>query len=282
VSVDPVSAAAHLGWTLPIAREALKNHQQIQSAWERVANLLLGKKRTLAFTGMQGVGKTVLFDHLTGRAYRRGYKPLGRSRRVETASLKVPQRRLRMSVVPGQVDNVRLHATDNLFRGKKTVHGVIHVVANGFVEVRTQAARDALVKEARLESVTDFRNHQLSAELADLDLTCELIRNAIRESNRPTWMLVAVDKVDLYYPEISRTEEYYAPSAKSRFTERLELLQQQVGTDRFTWDAVPVCAWLEDFHWNGSTVPSTLKPHERDHYLAAFIDVLEEFCAADV
>ena len=35
---------------------------------------LLGKGVSLAFTGMQGAGKTVLLDRLTGRAMREGYQ----------------------------------------------------------------------------------------------------------------------------------------------------------------------------------------------------------------
>ena len=35
---------------------------------------LLGKAVSLAFTGMQGAGKTVLLDHLTGKAQGQDYK----------------------------------------------------------------------------------------------------------------------------------------------------------------------------------------------------------------
>jgi GTPase SAR1 family protein len=276
-----VTAAGHLSWALPLAKEALKDPDRISSAWDRVTGALLGKKRTIAFTGMQGVGKTVLLDHLTGRAYQQGYKPPNRSRKVETGKLNKNHRRLRLSVVPGQVDSVRLHATDSLFRRNKAVHGVVHVVANGFAVLRQAAAQEALVTRAHITTVEEFRTHQLREELQDLDITCELIRDAIRKTNRPAWMLVAVDKVDLYYDSIGNAERYYARTSESPFTARLHELQEQVGTDRFSWESVPVCAWLENFTWNGSVVESKLKPFERDHYLAGFTETLGEFCAAE-
>jgi DNA replication protein DnaC len=72
-------------WLLPVAKEAYENRKDILSAWERIS-AWLAKKKGIAFTGMAGVGKTVLFDHLTGTAYKRGYILPLRSESLEKVS----------------------------------------------------------------------------------------------------------------------------------------------------------------------------------------------------
>jgi len=62
-------------WVLPVAKEAYQHRDEIQKAWQKILAILLGKKTKIAFTGMAGTGKTVLFDYLTDKAYKRDYKP---------------------------------------------------------------------------------------------------------------------------------------------------------------------------------------------------------------
>jgi GTPase SAR1 family protein len=58
-------------WVVPIAGYLLKNPELVTSTWGRINNIIFKKKVRIAFTGMSGVGKTVLFDQLTGK----GLKP---------------------------------------------------------------------------------------------------------------------------------------------------------------------------------------------------------------
>jgi hypothetical protein len=267
----------HASWLLPAAREAYKSREEIASGWGRIYATLFGGKKNIAFTGMAGVGKTVLFDHLTGTAYKPGYAPPPKSESAERGKIASRKKRLRVSVIPGQPAFPRLEELDKLFRGKKAVDGVIHVVASGFIDLRNAAAESALV-ETGVSTIKDFRRSQLLRELEDLEATCEIIRQAIYKHRKPAWMLLAVTKADLYYDEMAEVERYYSPDGRSRFIDRLKELQRQVGTDSFGWDALPVCSWLEDFHWNKQTQPSVLKPNQRDHYLAIFAKRLESYC----
>ena len=70
---DPVVSP----WVIPAAKLALDPNTQnaVKKAWNSVLNALLGRESTIAFTGMSGIGKTVLFDYLTGEAFRPGYQP---------------------------------------------------------------------------------------------------------------------------------------------------------------------------------------------------------------
>jgi GTPase SAR1 family protein len=265
-------------WLLPAAKEAYDNREAIQGGWKKLAAPLFGGKKSIAFTGMPGVGKTVLVDHLTGAAFRQGYKPPGKSQVLEVGKVSRNRKRLRFSVIPGQESAPRLDATDDLF-GDNAVDGIVHVVANGFIEIRNQTAREALISEGGLATLANFREHQRQQELADLDETCELIRSSLRSNDKPKWMLVVVDKVDLYYEEIREAEAYYSPEGNSAFAQRLTELQNRVGRDRFDWAAIPGCSWLEDFEWNGEVAPSRLKPYERDYYVAQLLRVIESYSA---
>lgn len=265
-------------WVLPVAKEAYDHREEILSAWGRLTALLLGKKKSIAFTGMSGIGKTVLYDHLSGKAFKQGYSPPLTSQALETGKLSKPKKRIHISVIPGQDAPPRQDAIEKIFSGKNAVDGVIYVVANGFAEVRSQQAKEVLINTTKLSTIDQYRDFHLGQELKSLDSTCELIRQSIHRHQKPSWMLVAVAKIDLYYESIKQAEAYYSPYGNSRFVDRIKQLQSQVGTDAFSWDTVPVCTWLEDFKWNTETCYSTLKPYQRDYFLSAFAKHLEQYC----
>lgn len=267
----------HASWVLPAAKEAYQNREAIISAWEKIYAAIFGQKKNIAFTGMPGVGKTVLFHHLSGEAYKKSYTPPGTSLSKESDKITAPQKRIHLTVVPGQEASPRFEALDTLFEGKKPVDGIIHVVANGFIEFRAEASEKVLV-ESGIDTTDKFRQHQLAIELKDLHSTCEIIRRAIHKNRKPKWMIIAVTKVDLYYNNIEQAAKYYSPAGDSDFTRRIKQLQGQVGIDNFSWDAFPVCSWLDDFRWNNQITSSTLKVHQRDHYLALFAKQLESYC----
>jgi hypothetical protein len=267
-------------WLLPAAKEAYKRREEIQAIWQRILAILLGKKTKIAFTGMSGAGKTVLFDYLRGEGYKRGYTPPGRpSASVESKKIPASERkRFAISVVPGQDAPARHVATEKLFGQKKlAVDGVVHVVSNGFIQTRGEWSRPVL-EEIGYNTLDSYREYQLEGELKDLDLTCELIRKSIQKFRKPQWLIVAATKVDLYYDSILEARQYYSPVGESLFVDRIKRLIGQVGSDNFSWTAAPVCAWLEDFEWKDTKVSSVLKPHQRDRFLASLANLLESYC----
>ncbi|HEV2860698.1 MAG TPA: GTPase [Pyrinomonadaceae bacterium] len=268
----------HSTWVLPAAKEAYKNREEIKSLWSRITTFFLGKKSSIAITGMAGVGKTVLFDYLSSEAYERGYKPPGRSEDEETGKVTAAGQRIGFRTIPGQSAMPRREAIDKIFLGKKPVDGVIHVVANGFIEIRKQVSRQTLIRDASLDTLEKFRSFYLGEELKDLHETCEIIRQSYQKHRKPAWVLVAVTKADLFYADIAQAERYYSPEGDGEFSQRMEILRSQIGWDNIRWDALPVCAWLEDFEWNGERQPSVLKPDQRDHYIASFAEQLERYC----
>lgn len=267
-----------LEWLGP-ALTGFKHREEIGDAFAHAWSYVFGKKTSLAFTGMQGVGKSVLLDHLTGRAFEEGYKPPMQSQRVETGKIRTGGRRLLVSVVPGQRGaQPRLESIDKIFKGSKPVQGVVHVVANGFATIRNEVAAQVLIQDNKINTIAKFRAHQLARELEDLEETCQAIRDAHRKNHSPAWMVVAVDKVDLYQADVLEARAYYSLEGDSPFADRLRRLLSQVGTDFFRIQAIPVCTWREDFVWHKQTANSGVSQDIRNAYLAQFVDELKNFC----
>jgi GTPase SAR1 family protein len=266
-----------VSWVLPARQEAYKRREEIQAGWAAIQTWVKGQKKTIVMTGGAGVGKSVLLDHLSGDAYKQGYKPPTTSQTVESKKAPANRQRIFISALPGQDSPRRFEGIQALFRGKTGVDGVIHVVGNGFTTIRNQSGRESLVRDKGLTTLHAFRQFQRAEDLRDLSDISVALRDSINKHRKPAWMIVAVNKMDLFYDdgEISEAARYYSPEGSSEFSERIETLRRQVGTDNFRWTALPVCGWLEDFTWNGETQTSILKPNQRDHFLSVFMEQLD-------
>ena len=62
------------------------------------------------------------------------------------------------------------------------------------------------------------------------------------------------------------------------FEERIVELLLRTGADNFQWNAVPVCAHLEDFVWADEVVETSATPEERDGMLAQMVEKMAEMC----
>jgi putative protein kinase ArgK-like GTPase of G3E family len=78
---------------------AYRHRTELKELLSGILAKLLGKSVSLAFTGMQGAGKTVLLDHLTGKALKTEYKQPRQSQALERGIITGPKRRLRVAVV---------------------------------------------------------------------------------------------------------------------------------------------------------------------------------------
>jgi hypothetical protein len=229
-------------------------------------------------TGMSGAGKTVLFDHLTGVAYHQEYKPPGRSRSLEKGQSPEKGYRIRLNTLPGQESPARLAAITKVFETKRPVDGVIHVVSNGYTGLREPAAIQALISDAKIDTIEKLRQQYLAAELEDLEHSLRLIQTSIRKTRKPRWMIVAVAKADLFYDKLTDAQMYYSPGGNSPFVDKIQRFMSQVGSDNFEWEAMPVATWLEDYVWENEIAVSQLKQDVRDHFVAQFAEVVRKNC----
>jgi hypothetical protein len=59
---------------------------------------------------------------------------------------------------------------------------------------------------------------------------------------RPTWLVVAVTKADLFADDIDAAVHYYSPGSGSPFGDKLDELRALAGGARLSIDVLPVCA----------------------------------------
>lgn len=263
-------------WAIPVAGQAVKNREDIAGAWASLVNFLLGTRSQLAVTGMPGTGKTVLLDHLTGRAADPDYTLPGKSAQLERETLKRTGQRLGLAAIPGQAATSRLEGLDRLFLGKDPVAGILHVVSFGFTETRGSFAKEAM-EEIDLPTLRRLR---LEQELEDLEQTCGVVRSSWTRHRHPLWMLVVANKVDLYSSEedLNEARKRYSERSNSDFAELLNELQAQIGKDNFEWQALPGCSWLEDFRWRDEVVESKLDLSQRNELLRGIADAAASRC----
>ena len=205
----------------------------LSQAPERASRLLRHRYPTVAVTGMTGVGKTRLVDRLSRRASAEGIQDVGSAVMERRTRRNAKLRGYRFRVVPGENAATRLGALDEVFHDEP-VDGVLHVVANGYATPRRTGGTSGPALASREE--------QLAAELEDWAITAHRIASMAVRRDRPTWLVVAVTKADLFADDIDAAVHYYSPGSGSPFGDKLDELRALAGGAKLSIDVLPACS----------------------------------------
>lgn len=205
----------------------------LSQAPERASRLLRHRYPTVAVTGMTGVGKTRLADRLSRRASAEGGQDVGSAVMERRTRRNARLRGYRFRVVPGENAATRLGALDEVFHDEP-VDGVLHVVSWGHATPRRTGGTTGAARATREE--------QLAAELEDWAITSHRIASMAVRRERPTWLVIAVTKADLFADEVDEAVRYYSPGSGSPFADRLDELRALAGGAKLSIDVLPVCA----------------------------------------
>lgn len=282
MSADLPELVPDPNWVTPAvaaAGQAVRSREEIGRGWGRIRSALKRKHSRLAVTGLSGSGKSVLVDHVTGRGFKARYRPSDRpSRAVERSVLRPRGQKLGYAVIPGQDSVNRTNGTEELFLGKKPVSGVLHVVSFGYTADREKLTRE-MMAEASFD-LAELRAKRLQEELLDLKETTKTIRASWTRHREPIWLIVVVNKMDLFSDEaeLASAAARYTPGNDSEFAAVLADLEPVIGTDNFEWEAIPACSWPETFRWNSEVVESKLDMTQRIESLRRLTDVAAARC----
>jgi hypothetical protein len=100
-----------------------------------------------------------------------------------------------------------------------SLRGVIFVATFGFNRVWSNRA-DSVANQLQPFDIESLSTHNIKQELDSFRATCEKIeeKRVIAEAGIcPRWLLVLVNKIDLYRDGRVQAEDYYRPTCKSPF-----------------------------------------------------------------
>ena len=126
----------------------------------------------------------------------------------------------RFRVVPGENAATRLGALDEVFHDEP-VDGVLHVVAWGHATPRRTAAPPARPSPPARSCWPPSSRTGRSRRTGSRSM-------AVRR-DRPTWLVVAVTKADLFADDVDAAVHYYSPGSGTPFGDKLDELRALAG-----------------------------------------------------
>lgn len=252
---------------------AYKYRKFIQDYWKRAqVKVGLGKPSVIV-TGRAGVGKSVLASHYHGEANSLDWSEPGTSLDVEIKPITIGDWTKIVAVIPGQNSVERARALDEALNQSNDLDGVIHVVDWGYTSIRESAVKKDMIERAGIDTVDKIRAHNMQLELNDFDSMLEKLTMAIANKRGPKWLVIAVNKIDLFERDLSEAEDYYHPECNSVFADKIKSLYENVGKQNIKVISLPVCSMPEPFEWNGQTVSAQIDSISKQrNYLRVFID----------
>lgn len=232
-------------------------------------------KTDVAVLGRSAVGKSVLLERLQGLPGQFDWRPPDLSRKVETCVLRL-KRPVIARTIPGQISRERDAGIHEVFSSHRSLEGLIYVTDWGYTDIREEAVRRDYIENKGLDTIGKLRKFNLDAEIRDLEIVSERIRELWSRCKRPKWIMIACNKTDLYHKTINEAQDYYHPETKSKFTDVLDRLRNEVGRTNIECRAVPVSCWLEAFNWNGKTKNIELDENGSRALFENFFNVLQE------
>jgi hypothetical protein len=226
-------------------------------------------------TGRPSVGKSTLIQKLQGQSGDLNWGP------PPDASVAVESSVIRMGldwhicrIVPGQDIRERDEALHEALSKHKKLKGIIHVVDWGYTPERRDAVRLQRISEG-VDTVAKIRDRNLRQEVTDFEYLCRRAKESISRGNGPKWIMIAVNKIDLFFNDLDDAQRYYSPALVSPFTQPLHDLIRSVGSTNISCYAGAVSAWQEHFAWNKEEVRSQLIAKDARDRLLIFRDALD-------
>lgn len=250
--------------------QAYANRQLIQRYWTKLKAYLDAGQTQIIVTGHPGAGKTLLASQMHGRARDLVFELPSESRTVEVEAFDSTRWAKIVRVLPGQA-GFRSEGAVETFTRDTELEGVIHVVDFGYVVPRDAAVARAMISRDQVITVDTLRQINLDSELGHLRILLNDLRRSIDLLGLPRWLIIAVNKVDLFADDREDALDYYHPEGSSQFASEIRSFLADIGSTNLSVYVLQSAAYEQDFVWNEHTVRSLLERQEQTKILSEFM-----------
>ena len=236
--------------------------------------------KPVVITGSSGAGKSRIWSQLTNHA-----DPRRMSASTDDGYMVRPNKHaLALRTIPGQRSSNRREAIAEIFGAKTIVNGVIFVASFGYDHIWPKFA-DSAANELKQFDIASLRARNLRKELDSFAEICNAIADkqfAAPFEWLPKWLLVTVNKLDLFWPDLSSAKEYYLPGCGSEFDDLAQKLMARVGTNSLQYHVTPMASAPLGYEFRTSrgvlTESSQLDSNSCNASTFCLIENLEELC----
>lgn len=101
---------------------------------------------------------------------------------------------------------------------------------------------------------------------------CDIDNFLTKNKNNKFFIIIAINKTDLYSRKIAQAQEYYGNLEKSSFHEHTRHLMQKFGTSKIKFRSIKVCAHTKTVTYNGRIFKSRISEEKMRTQLLHVID----------
>lgn len=249
------------------------NRHFIQEYFVKAKALLNLGKTQIIVTGMPSAGKSMLVGQMHGRARELYHETPGESKSVEVDAITLGEWTKLVRVLPGQA-GYRVQGELEAFVKNEALEGLIHVVDFGFSGPRDPVVANELIQEDGLDTVEKLRSRNLDREVDALKLELANLRKLLSAKNNFKWIVIAVNKIDLFGGQLESALSHYHPAGDSSFGKELRAFQAEVGSNNLKVYVAKTCASEDDFKWGDEMVDSSLGHNAQKEVLRDFMKTI--------
>ena len=259
---------------------AYKYRFVIQKWWKKFLAYTNKGDTNIVVVGRPSVGKSVMLSYLFGETNDLSWKLPEASNEVETTALTLGNWTKIVRVIPGQNVQERYRGLNEAFTTNNNLEGIIYVTDWGFTDVRDRTKKKLMIEDDKITSIRKLRNVHLAQELDDFKFVCKEIERAFALGKAPKWLLIIVNKADLFFDEksLNTAQAYYHLSGDSKFSEILKDTMNKIGKQRLKCQAIPLCSYEKKLEWNKKLVKTSIGGEEnRKSLVMNFFKVIANF-----
>ena len=246
------------GFLIRSSFTAYQKRHLLQHLWKNLLTFSDLGKTNIVILGRPAVGKSVLTSKLYGEANDFSWELPDTSSQVESRAIQLGEWTSLVRVIPGQTTAESDIGVDEAFNKHNELQGVIFVVDWGFTGVRDNTLKESMIRNQGINTLEKLRQHNLKSEIAYFKRICDKIRESYSCGRKIKWILIVVNKVDLFPESVENAMNYYASNAESPFVRILNETLKSIGELNIKCSIMPISAWQSDFSWNKEIVETNL------------------------